>query len=64
MKSTFTMASFTTIPTRITAPMRLIVLSPWPVRRSASTAPTSASGTDMRMVKGWTKDSNWAARIM
>ena len=64
MKSTLTMESFTTIPTRITAPMRLIVLMPPPVKRRAMTAPTTARGTAMRIVNGWTNDSNWAARIM
>ena len=64
MKSTLTIASFTTMPTRITMPIRLIVLRPAPVSHRAPAAPTVDSGTLNKIVNGCTNDSNWAARIM
>ena len=64
MNSTLTIASLTTMPTRMTTPIRLMVFRLWPESASASTAPESASGTEMRMITGCRKDSNCAARIM
>ena len=64
MNSTFTIASLSTMPTRITTPISEIVLIPCPVIISAATAPISASGAAARITAGTTNDSNCAARIM
>jgi hypothetical protein len=61
MKSTRTMALFTTIPTSMTIPMRATTEMEFPVSQRAARAPGRARGTETRITPGSLKDSNWLA---
>ena len=61
--STIRMLLDTAIPTSITTPIRDITFSVVPVSTSVSNTPVIPGGTASRMMKGSTKDRNWATRI-
>ena len=63
IKSTLMMASFTTIPTSTTNPIKDITLKLWPVTSKPITTPIIAKGMVRMIMNGFSRLSNWAARI-
>jgi len=61
MKSTSTMAFFTTIPISIMAPIAAMRLRLIPDRNSAMATPEKANGIESMMISGILSDSNWDA---
>ena len=62
--STFTIASFTEMPSRAINPIREMTFIDCPARKRVKTAPMMLTGRTAEMIRGSRNDSNCAARIM
>ena len=64
MWSIWRIAFFFTTPNSTSRPSAEYRLSVWPIAHSEKSANGTASGSDSRIVSGWTRLSNCEARIM
>ncbi len=59
-----TIPFFTTIPISMIAPIIDMMLSVWPVIQRMRNTPENANSSDVMMMPGYVKLSNWAAITM
>ncbi len=64
VNSTSRMPFLVTSPISMMKPIMAIIDMYWPVMSRPAMPPMTAKGSDIMMVKGWTRLSNWAARMM